>query len=46
MLLSASGMSAIQESMIFIIDDINIFGAGALYQITRQYMQKMGITYR
>ena len=26
------------------IDDINTFGAGAFYQITRRYMQKMGIT--
>jgi hypothetical protein len=28
------------------IDDINTFGVGALYQITRRYMQKMGITGR
>jgi hypothetical protein len=26
------------------IDDINTLGGGALYQITRRYMQKMGVT--
>jgi len=26
------------------IDDINTFGVGALYQIARRYMQKMGMS--
>jgi hypothetical protein len=34
----------IKSNDFYEIDDINTFGVGALYQITRRYMQKMVIT--